>query len=175
MTDNAESRPASGIRLPTRPPEGSSPLEVAQHYVRFYEREIARTRRVLKRRATLVVVVTAVSNAAIAIVGSATAAWNIPQLGVVSAVLAGVITVVAAWDGLYRHREHWVLRSAVLNQLNALNRSVELRAALAQDHQTIAIDAMNQVDEIMAADQTAWNELRKRQLAPSNMPTEPSG
>lgn len=155
-------REPSGLRLPDAPPEGLDQLDLVRFYAGFYERDYARSRTVLKRRATLVVVLTAIANGLIAVVGAATATWGNAGLGVVSAGLAGVVTGVAAWDGLTRSREHWVSRSGTLNRLNALVRFLNVAAASGRARDEIAAIGQSQLDEILAADQAAWNEMRLR-------------
>src|SRR5205823_10705177 len=115
----------TGPRLPGGPPGDADALDVALYYLEFYVNDYARARRVVKRRASTVVVWTAVANAMIAVVGTAIAVAKAPWLGLASTALAGFVGVVAAWDGIFRHRELWTQRSVILGQLQAVQRTAE--------------------------------------------------
>ena len=151
----------SGLRPPPGPPAGADPLEVTLYYFSYYERDFARARQVVKRRARNVVVGTALANGAIAVVGAAIGLGGAAWLGLLSTGLAGLVGVLAAWDGLFRHRELWIQRSLVLGQLQAAKRELELESAVgAGPRAELAADGMRQLNRILAEDLTTWAELR---------------
>ncbi|MFF3574110.1 SLATT domain-containing protein [Nocardia jiangxiensis] len=157
---------SSGLHSPDSPPEGADPMAIALHYLTFYRNEYHRSRVVVKTRAKRVVVWTAVANGLIAVVGAAVAVFHAPWLGLASTGLAASIGVLAAWDGLYRHREMWVQRSVILGQLQALLRTTELRLAEGEDRRMLARETMGNLNAVLEDDLEAWTSLRRTQTAP---------
>ncbi|GIG58782.1 hypothetical protein Lfu02_31540 [Longispora fulva] len=157
------------MRLPADPPVGTDPLDIALHYLDFYVQEYARARAVVKGRASRVVIGTAGANGLIALLGALIAVMNAPWLGVVSAGLAGFVSVIVAWDGMFRHRDLWVQRTMMLAQLQALKRVTELRRASGDDRQTLAQTCMQQLNEILNEDLSTWAELRRSPTSDRNV------
>ncbi|MBF6548835.1 SLATT domain-containing protein [Nocardia brasiliensis] len=157
--------PASGIRSPKSPPADADALDISVHHLTFYLAEYERSRLVVKMRARRVVVWTSVANGSIAVLGAAVAVFDATWIGLLSTALAGFIGVLAAWDGLYRHREMWVQRSVILGQLQSLLRGTQLRQALGEDRDTLARYAMLQLNAILEEDLEAWTSLRRTQPA----------
>ena len=174
----------SGVRLPDVPQADLDALDLALHYVTFYVHEYARARQVVKRRASTVVVLTAAGYGAIAVVGAVTAIAKAPWLGIVSTALTGFIGVLAAWDGLFRHRDLWTQRSAILGQLQALQRTIEVRRAAGEQREALAIESARRLDLILAEDISTWLDLRRSNppesantvsASPSGVPGTPPG
>lgn len=154
---------SSGLRPPAEPPIDADALDVALFYLSYWDTEFARARLVVKSRASKVVVTVSATTAGIAVVGAATPLLGWTWLGLVSASLAGIATVVGAWDGLFRHRELWHQRSLVLGDIQALKRSVQVRAASGEDRDQLALEAVRALNEILAEDLATWSEIRSRQ------------
>lgn len=155
-------RASSGLRSPAPPPAGLAPLEVVLYYLDFYDFEFSRTRTVVKGRARFVVVLGASLTSAIAVVGAITALYELPGLGVISALLAGCGAVLAAWDGLFKHRELWAQRSKVLKRIQQLRRDVEIKSATGTtDLERLSTSAMEALDKILDDDFVAWSQVRK--------------
>lgn len=119
----------AGLRPPADPPADADPLDVAMFYVRHWEVEFVRARRVVKKSASNVVLAGSTATGTIAVVGAATTVTGWVWLGVVTAALAGLSGVLSAMDGLHRHRDLWVQRSLALGRLQALKRNTEMRIA----------------------------------------------
>ncbi len=150
----------SGLRLAPPPPIDADPLRVARHYLDYYASDFSRARDVVKRRANWVVVLGATVTGTIALVGTVIALAKAPWLGLVSTGLAGLVGVLAAWDGLFRHRDLWVQRSWVVSQLQELQREIDFREALRDEPDIIGRDCMTQLNEILHNDMVTWSELR---------------
>jgi hypothetical protein len=154
-------RRESGLRLPVPPPPGADAFDIAMHYLANYEADYGRARRVVKSRASNVVVGVATANGLIAVVGVAVAVSGWSWLGLVTAGLAGTVGVLSAWDGLFRHRELWVQRSLILGQLQATQREARLRVALGEDRDIVAKDSMTALNGVLAEDLVTWAEIRR--------------
>jgi len=134
-SDLSEQR-TSGIRVPPDPPRDKGALAVVSYYLRYYEVEYARARRVVKRRSSRAVVISSLATGGIAVLGVASAAWASPVFGLASTSLAGVIGVIAAWDSHFAHRDLWIQRSLVLSEIQELKRNVELEGADVDDSES---------------------------------------
>ncbi|MBF6329195.1 SLATT domain-containing protein [Nocardia transvalensis] len=156
---------STGLRSPSAPPADADALGIGLYYLGFYRDEYDRSRLVVKSRAERVVVWTAVANGLIAVLGTAIAVFSAPWLGLVSTGLAASIGVLAAWDGMYRHREMWVQRSVILGQLQALLRNIELRQAQGEDRNVLARETMLHLNAILEEELEAWTALRRTQPA----------
>lgn len=137
-------------------------MEVLMHYLAFYEQDFARARSNDKRATKLTVLWTATLNGMIAAVSAVIAFTGLAWLGVVSVFLAGGVTVIGAWDGLYRHRDLWRQRSLVLGQIQAVRREVEFRQARGDGEASLAEDAMKRLNTILDESLMAWGELREQ-------------
>ena len=79
-----------------------------------------------------------------------------------STVLAGAVAVVAAWDGHFRHRDLWVQRSLILQQLEQALRDAEInkrRSGAVADE--LAVEAMSTLDRVLKEDIDSWASIRK--------------
>jgi hypothetical protein len=154
-------REPSGLRAAPPPPDGADALTAALHYLAFYEEDFARVRTTMKRRAKRVVVGTAAGNGAVGVIGAATAFSDLAWLGLVSAAVAAVIGVLAAWDGLFRHRDLWVQRSVILGRLNLARRNAEFAKAAGENPDDVAATAMSDLNAILADDLATWGDLKR--------------
>lgn len=158
---------ASGLRPPDEPPADADAFDVAMFYLRHWEKEFLRARLVVKQRATAVVIAVSVATALIAVVSAATAITGWSWLGIVTALLAGVASVVSAWDGLFRHRELWLQRSLVVGRLQEIHRRAAFELALAPDDRNrIASEVNTALNDVLSDDQLAWSELRSKASGP---------
>jgi len=135
------------------------------HYLRFYVGDYARARRVVKSRLRRHVVWTASANGGIAVAGTAVAVWEQPWLGLVSTALAGLIGVLAAWDSLARHRELWIQRAAVLAELLAIKRDLELANAAGEDRREAGLRGMERLNVALSRDHETWAEVVQTQAS----------
>lgn len=163
---------ASGVRPPPPVPANADPIGVFQHYMCWAEKEFTRARHVVKRRSGHVVLISATATALIAVLGAATPITGWTWLGIATAALAGLVTVVERWDAHFRHRDLWIQRTIILAQLQRLKRDVELSLATNQASDDIAKDAMARLNDILAEDVQSWGALR--QNADHHRPTNPS-
>lgn len=147
--------------MPPPVPTGAAPIEIVLHYIGFYEADYARARRVVKRRAREVVVGTAVATGSIAVLGAAIAVWHASWLGVVSTGLAAAVSVLAAWEGLARHRQLWIQRSLILNRVQQLKRTVEYRRARGDNEQALADEAMKELNDLLKDDVESWASVTR--------------
>jgi hypothetical protein len=147
------------------PSDPGDELDVVLHYLSYHEGDYARARHVVKKRARQVVLCSASATGGIAVAGTATAVWDASWLGLVSTGLAGLIGVLAAWDGLYRHRDLWVLRSIVLGRLQLIKRTAEFRLAAGCPRDAIAADAMAELNKVLQHDLETWAELKRSRPA----------
>ena len=115
------------------PPSEAKPIDVCQLYVDHYLLQFGRARQTVKNRAKGVVLGTALAGAGIAVVSVMTAVVDWSWLPIVSAVLAGAVTVLSAWDGHFRHKDLWVQRTEVVSRLQELKRNVVVRLASGED------------------------------------------
>ena len=171
-----ETQPAesSGLRSPGEPPANARSIEVSKHYLDFYQADYARARQVVKSRANFVAVAAAALNGLIAVVGAAVAVFAQPWLGLVSTLLASAIAVLMAWDGLFRHREMWIQRSAVLGELQALSRATNFRIATGEDEELVASNCMIRLNAILESDLTSWTQLRASERRTQEQPIGPA-
>lgn len=154
---------ASGLRPPKEPPADADAFDVVMHHLRHWESEFARARHVVKQRASHVVVGVSSATALIAVVGSATAILGWSWMGILSAALAGVASVLSAWDGLFRHRDLWLQRSLVLGQLQGIHREADLARALEPNERNrIAQEIHTALNDVLADDLMSWSELRAK-------------
>lgn len=154
---------ASGLRPPEEPPTDADAFDVAMHYLRHWEKEFLRARLVVKKRASRVVIAVSSATALIAVVGAATAITGWSWMGIVTAVLAGVASVVSAWDGLFRHRELWLQRSLVLGRLQEIHRHAAFELALEPaDRNRVATEVNKALSGVLSDDQLEWSELRSK-------------
>ena len=160
----------SGIRGPENPPPGSSALDAVIYYVDHFTSEVGRARGVAKRRARGAVLAVTVSTSLIAVVGAATAILGWTWLGIASAALAGVASVVGAWDGLFRHRDLWLQRTHVLSRLQELQRYVRTQTALdppSFSPDELATIVLARLDRILNEDLEAWAGISRQQSPPA--------
>lgn len=144
------------------------------HYLTYWEGEFARARLVVKSRASKVVVAGATATGLIAVVGAATSITGWAWLGIVSAALAGCVTVLGAWDALFRHRDMWHQRSVVLGRLQALKRTLQVRAASGEDRSELAEQGLAQLNAVLTEDLDSWSEMRRSsQPSPGSQDPEP--
>ena len=137
-------------------------LDTAISYLTYYRSEFVNRRRAVKRRAWIAVVATATFNAGIAVVGAVVTLTRWSRLGIVSTVLAGAVAVVAAWDGHFRHRDLWVQRSLILQQLEQALRDAEInkrRSGAVADE--LAVEAMSTLDRVLKRTSTAGQAFEK--------------
>lgn len=165
---------SSGLRPPSSPPVDLDGYGIALFYLTHFEAEFARARQVDKLRASHALIASSSATALIAVVGAATTTTGWAWLGIVSAALAGCVTVVNAWDGLFRHRDLWHHRSLVLGELQEAKRNFEVRAANGEDRGALAADALAALNQILANDRVAWSELRQRSQPERSTRTLPS-
>lgn len=137
-------------------------LEVVLTYLKYYQQLFAERRTIVKSRAKFAVVATAAANSAIAVVGAIVTLTGWSGLAIASTALAGVIAVIAAWDGHFRHRDLWVQRSVVLQQLEEVLRDTQIRKrASATNSDSLAEEAMAALDRILKDDIDTWASIRK--------------
>ena len=156
----ARNKESTGIRSPGNPPADADTLDVAAHYLDFYLGDYSRARVVAKHRARFIVVTTAAANGAIALLGAITTLSELAWLGLFSVGITGIVAGLAAWDGLYRHRELWIQRSIIVSRLNVVQRDLQLRRAAGEDRSEIARQCMLALDQILSEDLTSWTEMR---------------
>lgn len=155
-------RRTSGIQ-PPGPPDSAvaGPFEVVRHYVDSYAAEFKRTRSKVKRRARNATIASISLTGLITVVGAADAAFNGSLFGVTTATLGALAAVVAAWDRLFKHREHWIQKTPVLAQLQELQRDMALKQAKHPgDADRFADEALQRLDAILKADVDTWMQLR---------------
>jgi hypothetical protein len=133
------------------------------HYLWYYGDEIARTRELMKKFARRTTFAIAALNGVIAVLGVAVAIWTTqaPWFGLASTGMAGIIGVITAWSGLFRHQEVWQQRSLVLAELQRITRNTERRAAAGEDRQLIAQKAMEDLDLTLSLDARNWANLNR--------------
>lgn len=137
-------------------------LDIALTYLNYYRSEYADRRRSVKKRAWIAVVATATFNSGIAVVGAVVTFKGWSGLGLVSTVLAGAVAVVAAWDGHFRHRDLWVQRSLILQQLEQALRDTEIKKRSGKHvWNELALEAMSTLDRILKEDIDSWASIRK--------------
>jgi len=151
------------------PPQDAKLIDVCTLYLDHYIRFFSRARQIVKYRSKLVVLGTALSGAVIAVVSVMTALVDWPWLALVSAVLAGAVTVMSAWDGHFRHKELWVQRTEVVSQLQELKRTVTTRLASGDDPSKVGLDGLRRLDQILSYDMATWKGLRSLPPASSDV------
>lgn len=162
--DKEAKKPSSGLRLPPAPPDDiTDPYGIAMHYLTYYEAEYARARSVVKRRARTVVLGIAAANSLIAVAGVAVAVTRYRWLGLLSAGLAGVIAVLGAWEGLFRHRDLWIQRSQVLSQLQELQRNTRMRKSVGDDLTDVGTESLKAMNNLLEESLVTWANIRRMQ------------
>ncbi|PJE05701.1 MAG: hypothetical protein CK429_29190 [Mycobacterium sp.] len=162
-----------GIHTP-KPPEGEDAedeLTMALYYIRHYLDDFTHGRDVNKRKAKYVTVGSACANAAIVIVGALTTLTSWPVLGVVSASIAGLISIVAAWEEILSNRELWIRRSETVLQLNELDRRYRVLALNGQERAALAQAALDELNAVLGAHTRGWTKYRQGQHTSANTPT----
>ncbi len=139
---------------------------MALYYIGFFVEEYARVRAGEKRRAKSVVVGVAGGNGLIAVLGAMTALWGLPWIALITTGISGLLTVVAAWDGLVKHRELWVRRTVACSHLAEIERIYRMRAINCKDKDELADEAMTALNTILGDDVAAWTELRNTRELP---------
>lgn len=160
MSRATASNGESGLRVPADPPHDATPYDIAMHYLKYFEAEFSRTRRVVKGRARNVTISTAVLTALIAVTGSVTAVLNLAWLGIFSAAIAGAATVIERWDALFRHREMWVQRSATVSKLQKLRREAEFWRAREGATDEVGQRVLARLEEILSQEMESWSSIR---------------
>ncbi|MEU0036852.1 SLATT domain-containing protein [Streptomyces sp. NPDC006333] len=140
---------------------------MTKHYLWHYGKEIAHTRELTKKYARRTTVGIAALNGIIAMLGVTIAIWpaRATWLGLASTGVAGVIGVITAWSGLFRHQDLWQQRSLILAELQRITRNAERREPAGEDRQVIAREAMEQLDSALGQDASSWGSLTRTQPA----------
>ncbi|BCN51931.1 hypothetical protein RE9425_03210 [Prescottella equi] len=154
-----------GLRTPDIPEgdDAKDSLAMALYYIRHYLDDFTRGRETNKRKAKRVAVGVAACNAAIVIVGSLTTLTGWSALGVVSAGIAGGISVIAAREGILSNREMWIRRSIIVRQLNEIDRRYRMLELNATNRTTVAADAMQELDDTLGTYSEDWGKFRHAQ------------
>jgi hypothetical protein len=148
------------MELPPPPSNQLDPFDTAMHYVAFYEAQFARTRDVVKRHANQVVILTAIANGVIAVIGAWIAIGGSSWLGLGSTAIAASIGVLAAWNGLFHHSDLWLQRSRALNRIQRVKREAEFARAAGRDRTTIGDKMLAALNEVLVENIEAWTALR---------------
>lgn len=158
----------SGVSGPPRPPEDATSLQVVDHYVAWWEKEYARARRVVKKRASGVIISTSALTGFIAILGATSAALSsnvwIDVIGVATTAASALSAVLVAWDQHFHHRELWIQRSAVLHKLQLLRGDYEIASRLPwyrrRSHDRLAERLMNELQVVLSSDLETWARIQ---------------
>ncbi|MHB9754118.1 DUF4231 domain-containing protein [Streptomyces sp. BYX5S] len=164
-----------GMDVPPDPPEGVDALAVVAHYLAWYDTEYARIRQLSKERVGQVITLMAGLNAAIAVLGVASAAWKYPWFGLASTVLAGLAAILAARNNLFRDQELWQLRSVTLASLQQLKREMYLRAASGEEPGALARELAAKLDAVLGNDLDGWSAMGRTMAAPAQAPASDDG
>lgn len=153
----------SGLRPIPAPSKGASSLEIAEHYLKQYESEFIRARQTVKSRARLAVWFSAIGAGSIGLLGAVSAAFAtslIPSvIGIVTALVGGSVAAVAAWDSHFHHKELWVQRSLVLNDLQRVRVRHEHSLSSGARPSKVAKSTLVDLDDIMRRDVRAWSKI----------------
>lgn len=155
-------RVVSGIAQPLDPPEGSDALAAVMHYLVHYEEQFTKARRVVKRRASTVLVVAGVGNTVVVVIGGVVTTWPwLSWMGIVSSGLAAAVAAVLAWDNHFRHRDLWVQRSIILQRLQEARRNAEMTIRLdGAKRDALARSSLEALNSILSEDIAEWAEIR---------------
>jgi hypothetical protein len=153
---------SSGQRSPGSPPTDATPFGVYGFYLEFYVKDFTRTRLVVKRRATSVVVWSAILTAVTGLVGALISLSGLAWLGIITVASSAAVTALATWDSHFRHRELWAQRSGILNELQAMQRDYALAIATKRTSEEDARSGLEKLGALLSQDLTSWLELRKR-------------
>lgn len=161
------SRP-SGVVGPAPPPANLSALETVAYYLSHWETEFTRARRTVKRRAARVTIATTLLTGAVAVLGSLSASLSddirIDVIGIATTAASAASAVLVAWNEHFHHRELWVQRSEMLNELQSLRMQYELltrqhpRVGRKRDHE--AKELMNRLRELLRRDLDSWANIQ---------------
>lgn len=159
----------SGVRPPPKPPEGSRPEEVFDFYLTHWEGELARARRVVKKRASRAAIWTTALTGVTAVLGAVTVAASsdlvVDVIGVVVTISASASAVIVTWNEHFHHRELWIQRSAALNELQALRRRFELRKGKRCSSRK-AMSLSRELEEILGRDLASWTRIQEQATDP---------
>jgi hypothetical protein len=121
-----------------------------------------------------VVILTAIANGLIAVIGTAIAIVKAPWLALATTGLAAAIGALMAWDEHFRHRDLWTQRTVILGRLQALQRTTEFRRSAGEQRDLIARDCLQELNRVLDDDLTTWIGMR-RSHPPEQRATTESG
>lgn len=160
----------SGIDSVGPPPLGSSPADIAEHYLRGYEEQFKKARRTVKRRASGVTIAASILTGVVAALGSLSAVlasdWISGGLAVLTTITSAAIAVLLAWNEHFHHRELWIQRSAILAEINEQRREFTARRTLRWPaRRSLRVEshsAMEQLTETLRRDLVEWTTIQGR-------------
>lgn len=158
----------SGIDLPKDPPSDADAFDTVLFYLRHYEAEFGRARRVVKRRASSALIAAGVGNTFVVVIGGVVTAWSaLSWLGIVSSGLAASVAAVLAWDNHFQHEALWVQRSLVLQKLHEIRRNAEVASkSVMAPRQDIAESTLAEMNVVLRQDIESWSDIRHRARRP---------
>ena len=158
----------SGVKAPEWADKGLDGLEAVGYYIFEWEKTYANARRVVKRRASKVTIWTTVITGAVAILGALSAALSdnlwVDLIGVSTTAASATAAVLLAWNQHFHHRELWVQRSGVLNEIQNLRLKYELASRRpwfqrpTKAHLARTLNA--ELQQILARDLESWTQIQ---------------
>lgn len=114
---------SDGLR-PPKQPDQEEPLDAMFYYLGWWETEFNRTRKVVKGRAAKVTIWTTILTGMVAILGAVSAALsNGPwpnAIAICTTAASATTAVLLAWNEHFHHKDLWIQRSQVLNELQTV-------------------------------------------------------
>jgi hypothetical protein len=132
------------------------------HYLSHYEREFAKARRTVKRRASGVLIAAGVGNTVVVVIGGVVTTWSaLSWMGILSSGLAAGVAALLAWDNHFKHRDLWIQRSVILHRIQEIRRTSDVDLRLASpDRQQIALKTIDALNDVLREDIKSWSDMR---------------
>lgn len=170
----------SGVGALPEIPRNSDSTTTFSLYLSHWQREISHARSVVKARARSVAVLAAAGSGVVAIFGAIAAAFATAPVpivfGLLSTAVSSAVAVLVVWDQHFHHRELWIQRTQILNDLQRLRMRFEFEKP---DDDGVA-EFMGALQSILVRDQETWAAIqgsgqpRMGELRAPGLSAEPS-
>jgi hypothetical protein len=165
---SGDSDEPDGLRGPKPVPNDvDSSLAAMLHYLDWWEKDYARARRVVKKRAALVTIWTNVLTGIVAVLGAISAALsNDPWMdlaAILTTAASATTAVLFAWNEHFHHKELWIQRSRVLSELQSLRREYESLSRQKQRRRSqdrLAKRLRTELRTVLGEDLQTWTSIQ---------------
>ncbi|WP_044203822.1 DUF4231 domain-containing protein [Flammeovirga sp. OC4] len=87
---------------------------------------------------------------------------------IVTLLLSGVTTVLAAWDGFFNHKQLWINYGESRNQLRAIQLKMKMMDEKQRSDEEVLEQIFNEFQEVMHNGNSNWKTLRMEKVEVTN-------